>query len=163
MCGCRYSVCVQCTCTHVCEHTLTRTRTHTHTHTHTRTHVHTHTYAHTYAHRPDEVVIPKEDAIVQEISEVLRDWSIIWKRLYTVRMTYMNPSPPSPKCVRGAYCSPVARSLLPQFVRRAFCPQWGHNLGEPTAPPPPPRCVREPNPPSGSRPPREPTIPLCTP
>jgi len=28
------------------------------------------------------VVIPKEDPIVQEVSDVVREWSIIWKRLY---------------------------------------------------------------------------------
>lgn len=33
---------------------------------------------------PDELVVPKEDPIVQEISDVLREWGSIWKRLYAV-------------------------------------------------------------------------------
>ena len=34
---------------------------------------------------PDEVVVPKEDPVVQEVSDVLREWSIIWRKLYIVR------------------------------------------------------------------------------
>ncbi len=34
--------------------------------------------------RPDELVIPKEDALVHEISDVLREWSLVWKKLYAV-------------------------------------------------------------------------------
>ena len=33
---------------------------------------------------PDEMVVPKEDPVVQEVSDVLREWSIIWRRLYVV-------------------------------------------------------------------------------
>ena len=33
---------------------------------------------------PDEVVVPKEDPVVQEVSDVLREWSIVWKKLYIV-------------------------------------------------------------------------------
>ena len=35
--------------------------------------------------RPDEIVTPKDDPIVQEISDVLKEWSLMWKRLYAVR------------------------------------------------------------------------------
>ena len=35
--------------------------------------------------RPDEVVTPRDDPMVQEISDVLREWSLVWKRLYAVR------------------------------------------------------------------------------
>ncbi|XP_064383161.1 dedicator of cytokinesis protein 1-like [Halichondria panicea] len=31
---------------------------------------------------PDEVVLPKEESVVKEISDVLREWSVIWRRLY---------------------------------------------------------------------------------
>jgi hypothetical protein len=31
---------------------------------------------------PDEVVLPKDDPMVQELSDVLREWSVVWKRLY---------------------------------------------------------------------------------
>lgn len=31
---------------------------------------------------PDEQVVPKEDALVHEIADVLREWNIVWKRLY---------------------------------------------------------------------------------
>ena len=34
---------------------------------------------------PDEVVLPKDDPMVQELSDVLREWSVVWKRLYAVR------------------------------------------------------------------------------
>ncbi len=34
--------------------------------------------------RPDEVVLPKEESVVHEVSDVLREWSIIWRRLYAV-------------------------------------------------------------------------------
>lgn len=34
--------------------------------------------------RPDELIVPKEDPLVQEISDVLREWSVVWKRLYAV-------------------------------------------------------------------------------
>ena len=34
--------------------------------------------------RPDEVVVPKDDPMVQELSDVLREWTLIWKRLYAV-------------------------------------------------------------------------------
>lgn len=37
-----------------------------------------------YLNRPDEVITPKDDPIVQEISDVLREWSSVWKRLYAV-------------------------------------------------------------------------------
>ena len=33
---------------------------------------------------PNEVVVPKDDPMVQEISDVLREWNTIWKRLYAV-------------------------------------------------------------------------------
>ena len=33
---------------------------------------------------PDEAVVSKEEPIVQEISDVLREWSVVWKRLYAV-------------------------------------------------------------------------------
>lgn len=35
---------------------------------------------------PDELVVPKDDPIVQEISDVLREWGSIWKRLYAVSL-----------------------------------------------------------------------------
>lgn len=31
---------------------------------------------------PDEVVVAKEDPLIHEISDVLREWSVVWKRLY---------------------------------------------------------------------------------
>ena len=34
--------------------------------------------------RPDEQVIPKEDPLVHEISDVLHEWSLVWKKLYAV-------------------------------------------------------------------------------
>ena len=34
--------------------------------------------------RPDEIVTPKDDPMVQEISDVLREWSLVWKRLFAV-------------------------------------------------------------------------------
>lgn len=34
--------------------------------------------------RPHETVTPVEDPVVREVNYVLREWSIIWKRLYTV-------------------------------------------------------------------------------
>ena len=37
-----------------------------------------------FFNRPDEVITPKDDPIVQEISDVLREWSLVWKRLYAV-------------------------------------------------------------------------------
>ena len=33
---------------------------------------------------PDEVVVPKQDPAVQEVSDVLREWSIVWRKLYVV-------------------------------------------------------------------------------
>ena len=37
-----------------------------------------------FLYRPDEVVSPKDDPIVQEISDVLKEWNLMWKRLYAV-------------------------------------------------------------------------------
>lgn len=41
--------------------------------------------------RPDEVITPKDDPIVQEISDVLREWSFVWKRLYAVSLINVLP------------------------------------------------------------------------
>ena len=35
-------------------------------------------------YRPDEQVVPKEDPLAHEIADVLREWNIVWKRLYAV-------------------------------------------------------------------------------
>ena len=32
------------------------------------------------------MITPKDDPIVQEISDVLREWSFVWKRLYAVSL-----------------------------------------------------------------------------
>ena len=37
--------------------------------------------------RPDEQVVPKEDPLVHEISDVLREWNLVWKKLYAVSST----------------------------------------------------------------------------
>jgi hypothetical protein len=43
-----------------------------------------------FFYRPDEIVTPKDDPIVQEISDVLKEWNLMWKRLYAVSLiTYM--------------------------------------------------------------------------
>ena len=44
--------------------------------------------------RPDEVVVPKDDPMVQELSDVLREWTLIWKRLYAVE----SPHSPCDNC-----------------------------------------------------------------
>ena len=36
--------------------------------------------------RPDELVVPKEDPLAHEISDVLREWNVVWKRLYAVSL-----------------------------------------------------------------------------
>ena len=33
---------------------------------------------------PDELIEPKEDPLVQELADVLREWTVVWKRLYAV-------------------------------------------------------------------------------
>ena len=47
--------------------------------------------------RPDEVVVPKDDPMVQELSDVLREWTLIWKRLYAVE-SLISPHSPCDHC-----------------------------------------------------------------
>ena len=35
-------------------------------------------------------MVPKEDPMVQEIAEVLREWSLMWKKLYAVSMCVLS-------------------------------------------------------------------------
>ena len=35
-------------------------------------------------------MVPKEDPMVQEIAEVLREWSLMWKKLYAVSVCVLS-------------------------------------------------------------------------
>ena len=36
------------------------------------------------------MITPKDDPIVHEISDVLREWSFVWKRLYAVSLSVLS-------------------------------------------------------------------------
>lgn len=40
--------------------------------------------------RPDETLAAVEDTVVGEVCYVLREWSIFWKKLYTVSSFVLN-------------------------------------------------------------------------
>ena len=38
--------------------------------------------------RPHQTVIPVEDSVVKEVTDVLREWGIIWKRQFVVSVIF---------------------------------------------------------------------------
>ena len=69
---------------------------------------HTHMCIYTHVHvyvccSPDEVVVPRDDPMVQELSDVLREWSVVWKRLYAVSSTVTHMHTYSPNRAAAYY------------------------------------------------------------
>lgn len=45
---------------------------------------------HDFACSPNEVVMSKDDPLAQEISDVLREWSSVWKEFYVVSYNHLH-------------------------------------------------------------------------